>query len=185
MLAVEEKAGVRATYCVVGALMDDVRSKLETHGHCLAFHSYDHVIEAPQLERCRAVDYRLKGYRPPRSVITQELTDENLCFHNFEWLASSATSLGSDAPELQNRIVKIPILTDDHSIFRGEETFEDWEERIVRHVRQRPFTAVSLHDCYAPLWLPAYEPFLEKLMTLGRLQTLDEISAHTLLAAAV
>jgi hypothetical protein len=31
-----------------------------------------------QLDQCRTLDYRIKGYRPPQSVVTPELTDENL-----------------------------------------------------------------------------------------------------------
>ena len=44
--------------------------------------------------RVATIDYRIKGYRPAQSRITAELTDANLAFHNFEWLASSRYSLG-------------------------------------------------------------------------------------------
>ena len=106
MLSIERQLGVKATYSVVGKLVPELREPIEMDGHCLAFHSYDHRISssngaAPtedQLGRCRAVDYRLKGYRTPQSLITDELTDENLCFHNFEWLGSSTRSLGFDEP---------------------------------------------------------------------------------------
>ena len=50
-----------------------------------------------QLPRCREVDYRIKGYRPPRSQITPELSDRNLLFHNFEWLASMMAELARRA----------------------------------------------------------------------------------------
>src|SRR5438132_14160243 len=60
-----------------------------------------------QLQKCREIDYRVKGYRPPQSRITSELSDTRLAFHNFEWLASSAHSLQTSLPELRNRIVKI------------------------------------------------------------------------------
>ena len=51
---------------------------------------------APTTSSARAatVDYRIKGYRPAQSRLTAELTDDNLAFHNFEWLASSRYSLG-------------------------------------------------------------------------------------------
>ncbi|MFL5956875.1 MAG: hypothetical protein ACJ756_05450 [Solirubrobacterales bacterium] len=185
MLAVERATGVSATYCVVGAFMDEVRPKLDADGHCVAFHSYDHRIDRlDQLTGCRRVDYRLKGYRPPRSVLTPELTDENLCFHNFEWLASSATSLGIDRPELRRRLVRIPIAFDDHPLHTGHASYAEWERRALRAIERRPFTAFSLHDCYGPLWLSRYPCFLEKVRGLGRLRTLDEVSADVLLAAA-
>jgi hypothetical protein len=184
MLVLERAGGMPATYCVVGAILDDVRPKIDEGEHCVAFHSYDHRFDAPQLERCRRIDYRLKGYRPPRSVITSELTDESLCFHNFEWLASSATSLGVDLPELRGRIVRIPIAFDDHALYRGDMTYEEWERRAVCAIERRRFTAFSLHDCYAPWWLPHYAHFLEKVAELGRLRTLDDVSARVILANA-
>ena len=93
MLRIENELGVKATYNVVGCFMNEVRAIIEADGHCVAFHSYDHKINTDQLAYCREIDYRIKGYRATQSKITAELTDENLCFHNFEWLASSAYSL--------------------------------------------------------------------------------------------
>ena len=43
MLAIEQAAGVRATYDVVGILLPEVRDRIAAGGHCLAFHSYDHA----------------------------------------------------------------------------------------------------------------------------------------------
>jgi hypothetical protein len=45
--------------------------------------------------------------------------------------------------------------------------------------------AVCLHDCYAPLWLPRYRRFLERLGELGRLVTMDEVARDVVLAQAV
>ena len=42
MLAEERRLGVAATYNVVGCIYDEVKEKIATDGHCLAFHSYDH-----------------------------------------------------------------------------------------------------------------------------------------------
>jgi hypothetical protein len=185
MLALEAAADAPATYCVVGSIMNNVRTKLDEAGHCVAFHSYDHRVDVDgQLERCRRVDYRLKGYRPPRSLITADLTDENLCFHNFEWLASSTSSLAVERPQLRRRIVRIPIMFDDHSLYTGDLTYGEWERRALEEIERRRFAAFSLHDCYAPLWLPHYRSFLAKVAALGRLRTLDEVSARVILASA-
>src|SRR5262249_41731425 len=115
MLAAERAAKVRVTYNVVGVLLNEVRPQIAADRHCIGFHSYDHVIEeggdAPtrQLAQCRTVDYRIKGYRAPRSIISPELTDANLCLRNFEWLASSVSSLGIRQPGMANRVVRMPI----------------------------------------------------------------------------
>ena len=131
MLAIEEQMKVKATYNVLGCLLSDVREKRAKRGHCITFHSCDHNLEVEQLARCRKVDYRIKGYRPPQSRLTPELTDEKLCFRNFEWLASSARLLGIRMPRLENGLVKIPIIFDDFDLYKGRLTYEEWEQRAI------------------------------------------------------
>ena len=85
MLEIEKDMGVRASYNVVGSILEEVKEEISQDGHCLGFHSYDHMIgsrpstpfqkfvswcwedrRSPQLQQCRKVDRRLKGYRTPR-----------------------------------------------------------------------------------------------------------------------
>jgi peptidoglycan/xylan/chitin deacetylase (PgdA/CDA1 family) len=188
MLAVEEEAGIVATYNVVGAILDEVRDEIEAAGHCIGFHSYDHDLAAPsagQLERCRKIDYRLKGYRPPQSRIEPELTDELLAFHNFEWLASSARSLGAADPAMSRGLVRIPIAFDDFDLHRGWVAYDEWERRALEAIGEADFAAFGLHDCYARHWLPSYRRFLDRLRELGRLVTLDEVAGRVTLESAV
>lgn len=183
MLAIERAAGVRATYDVVGVLLPEVRARIAAGGHCLAFHSYDHAVAGPergQLHACRTVDYRLKGYRVPRSALTPELSDAALCRHNFEWLASSAQSLGLEEPALRRGIVRIPIADDDFSLYTRRLRYPEWETRVLDRVRARPFTAIGLHDCYAAAWLPHYPRFLAALRELATLRTADEVACDVL-----
>ena len=210
MLERERSAGVKATYNVVARMLPDVRERIEADRHALGFHSFDHSIDrlwpvsqwgrrlrrrfgpesrqalAPvdQITGCREIDYRIRGYRPPQSRITRELNDANLCWHNFEWLASSTHSLGLDGPALEHRTMRIPILMDDYPLYRAEMTWPEWESRALEAVARRDFTALSLHDCYADFWLPHYAPFLERLQRLGHLVTLDEVATRGFLATA-
>lgn len=183
MLAIEREFGVRATYNVVGLLLEDVREGIAAGDHTLAFHSYDHT-EADQLARCRRVDYRLKGYRPPRSRITPELDDRSLLYHNFEWLASSALSLRATEPVLRNGLVRIPIHFDDFPLYRHGVDFAAWQERIVAEIEGHELVVLSLHDCYAHLWIDRYPELLERVRALGQLKTLDELAAAAVLAAS-
>jgi hypothetical protein len=183
MLEIERRAGVRCTYDVVGTLVEETRAPIERDGHCLALHSYDHG-PGEQLAACRRVDYRIKGYRPPRSLLTPELSDSALCWHNFEWLASSEYSLGFRVPRLVNRVVRIPILLDDFSMHRDGVSFDEWAGQAIRLLKEREFMVLSLHDCYAKHWLPGYERFLADLKQLARLRTLDEVAADLFLASA-
>jgi hypothetical protein len=205
MLRIEERMGVRATYNVVGSFLPEVRPDIEQRGHCIGFHSFDHDTTSPspgfrwfrrwvkmkhrdahdQLPRCRDIDYRIKGYRPPQSRLTSELTDENLCFHNFEWLACSVTALEIRQPAMHNRIVRIPILFDDYDLYRRAMNYEEWEAISFQKIENSDFVAFSLHDCYAPFWLSHYERFLERVQKSGELATLDDIAGQVTLANAL
>jgi len=190
MLAVEAAAGVRATYNLVGQLYDRYYDTIRAGGHGVAFHSWDHVI-APdeaatrqQLQRCREVDYRVKGYRPPQSRITPGLTDATLAWFNFEWLASSVSSLKTKAPSLSNAIVKIPVHVDDYAMFLEGVSFEAWEAAFWQGAGAQEFVVVGLHDCYAHHWLPHYEGFVSRLRERASLLTLDEVAARVTLGHA-
>jgi hypothetical protein len=180
MLSIENQLGVSATYNILGLMFEQVRPRIGKE-HCIAFHSYDHRTDEKdpeQLEKCRSIDYRIKGYRPPQSRITNGLSDQNLAYHNFEWLASSAWSLGIRRPQIQNRIVKIPIHFDDYELYRSGMRYSEWEERAWKTIAENDFVAFSLHDCYAPFWLPNYAEFLQKILALGSLQTMNRIASE-------
>jgi hypothetical protein len=162
-----------------------VRSDIEADGHSLAFHSWDHKIGPGQLGPCRSVDYRLKGYRPPQSVITDELNDENLLFHNFEWLATSAYSFGFAEPRIENRIAKLPIHFDDFAMYRDGTSYEAWEADAIASITSRQFVAFGLHDCYGEFWLPHYAGFLAKISKMGRLMTMNQVADRLFLESAL
>lgn len=174
MLAIEQRLGVIATYSVVGAFLGEVRDRIEAGGHAVAFHSFDHRIERPQLARCRQADYRLPGYRAPGSVLTDDTADGALAFHNFEWLATSRKSFGFAFPRLEHGVAKLPIRTDDFKLHSGRYSYDAWEERLLGTMVDEPFFAFGLHDCYAHHWLPHYEGLLRRVRDIGALRTLDE-----------
>ena len=174
---------IKATYFVLGTFLNEIREEIEKNGHCLAFHSYNHELEN-QLAECRKVDYRIKGYRPPRSIISPSLSDEHLSTYNFEWLASSSSSLDTRSPKIQNGIVKIPILFDDFSLHEGKAKYEEWEKNAIDRIKQNYFVAFSLHDCYAHHWLPYYREFLQKIRVLGKLKTLNEVASEIFLGSS-
>jgi|SRR5579884_119698 len=186
MLEIEAHAGVDATYCVLGILVPTLAERVRAAGHhCVAFHSFDHAgadepgVEA-QLGRCREVDYRLKGYRPAQSRLTSELSAGNLVFHNFEWLASSRHSLGSDRAKLADGVVWIPISIDDFALHQGTR-YEEWLDDTLATLAQCQTAVLSLHDCYGSLWLPRYRDLLSRLAELGEFATLDQLAARVLL----
>lgn len=187
MLAIERAAGVRATYAVVGVLLRELRERIAADGHGLAFHSYDHPPageDQGQLRACRTVDYRLKGYRVPRSELTDEVSDAQLCRHNFEWLASGVPSLGCTEPMLRHGVVRIPITEDDFALHTGRLAYAEWETRVLALARERHFTAIGLHDCYAAAWLPHYPRLLDALRELGTLRTADDVAFDVLFRQA-
>jgi len=191
MLAVEQAADVRATYCIVGSLLDEIRPLVEKDGHALGFHSYEHRLpdehadaDLEELVRCRGVDDSIRGYRPPQSKIGPGLEDRHLLRYDFEWFASSRSSLGRDDPDLENGIVKIPIHIDDFDLHRGRLGYEAWEQKVLSAARDREFVAIGLHDCYADHWIDHYPGLLEKLRELGTFRTFDEVADDVVSAAS-
>jgi hypothetical protein len=176
MLAIEAEMGVKSTYSVVGNFLEDVRGPITSGGHALAFHSYDHAIGRDQLERCRSVDYRLPGYRPPQSRITRDARDDRLLFHNFEWLASSEYSLGFSTPRLAKGLVKLPICRDDFALFTRRLEFDAWWAEIRSICEKRWFVAFGLHDCHAEEWLGHYAEMLGWLAGQRALVGLDDVA---------
>ena len=112
------------------------------------------------------------------------MSDENLCYHNFEWFASSVYSLGRKLPEIQNRIVKIPILFADFEMYKNKTRYEVWEHKAIEIIKENNFVAFCLHDCYAHYWLPHYGEFLEKIKKLGKLKTSNEVANEVILSSS-
>jgi hypothetical protein len=185
MLEIEAKLDVKSTYNTVGMFFGEVRDKIEAGGHCIAFHSFDHRVEEAQLNKCRRVDNRIKGYRPPQSRLTPELNESFFCLKNFDWLASSTRSLGLDVPMMQNRVVKIPIVTDDFELYKRKIKYADWEDRLLKEIEKRSFAAFGLHDCYGQFWLPHYKNLLARIKDLGTLQTLNSVSDRIILQSSL
>lgn len=178
ILRAESDLGVRVTYHVVACFLDEVRQSIVDGGHCVAFHSFDHDMDMPQLERCRQVDGTIKGYRTPRNVLTPDLSDDRLRQHGFEWLGSSARSFGFDRPIMENGIVKIPVAFDDFELYKVGTPYPQWEEKALQVIRDQEFAVIGLHDCYARFWLPHYRSFLSKIRDMGEIKTFDEVAAE-------
>ena len=137
------------------------------------------------MDRCRRLDYRIRGYRPPQSRWTADLTEETLCYHNFEWLATSRHALGGAThPWLERRIVKIPIAIADDPLYRDGMSYADWESTLLATIDGSDFTAVSLHDCYGDFWIAQYPRLLAALQARGVLRTFDAVADDTIVASA-
>lgn len=187
MLEVEEAAGWTATYNVVGCLYEGVQERIRGGGHCLAFHSFDHRIDdkGGQLSACRGVDYRTRGYRPPQSVLTSEISAQSLRRYNFDWLASSNSSIRSDQPVLRDHLVYIPVSFDDYPLHTGSMNYPEWAATAVETIAREEVIAFGLHDCYADHWLPQYQHLLATLSDLGEPCTLDALANQVLLRNCV
>jgi hypothetical protein len=178
MLEMERQIGVMSSYNVLGMLFDDKEDQIRSSnpGHSIAFHSFNHdLADETQLTRCREVDLQVRGYRPPRSEITTELTDYQLSYLNFEWLACGQNGFRASSYFLQNGIVKIPISTDDYPLFSGAARYQEWETRLLESARGSSFFAFGLHDCYAACWLDDYPKLLEQLARIGTFVSADQI----------
>ncbi|MDM8542629.1 hypothetical protein QUF90_16260 [Desulfococcaceae bacterium HSG9] len=241
ILHIEKEANLKTTYNVVGSILNEVREIIEQDGHCIAFHSYNHLISRQpvtnyicdesaimtliskigykvtfcvnlarrllslppvsyqpisviyrkvankarmqlslppvinQFAECRNIDWRIKGYRHYQPEITSEVSDYDLCYYNFEWIAIDDKTPGAK-PALQNRTVKIPVSCDDSEMYKQSVSYETWEKTVIDRIEQSNFTAICLHGSYTNCWLPHYSKFLEKISSLGQLKTFNEVA---------
>jgi len=137
-----------------------------------------------QLAECRNVDWRIKGYRHYQPQKISAVSDYDLCYYNFEWIAIDE-KLPEAKPTLQNRVVKIPVFCDDYEINKHHLSYEGWEKKIVERIKQSDFTAISLPDYNANYWLSHYSNFLEKVRSLGQLKTFEEVADQVFLDNAI
>jgi hypothetical protein len=179
MLDIETQMGLSLTYSVLGKLLPALRPLFQKHGiRSLALHSFDHQIGSlNQIRQVRRIDGKIHGYRPPQSKITPELTDFNLSFYNFEWLLSSAGSIGLTEPQLQNYIVKIPVHMDDYPLQTGRYSINEWIGRL-RSLLDSNISLVTIgtHDCYARQWLEYYPQVLRECIAKGPIWNCDDIA---------
>jgi len=181
MLAIERQCGVRATYDLLGKLFKSKRDEiLASDRHALAFHSWDHDLTSDgQLRCCRRVDDQVRGYRPPRSRMTAELTDYALAYYNFEWIACGRPGLDIRRCDLKNGVARIPIFTDDYPLAAGRMKYAEWRRSLLDKASGAPLLSFGLHDCYAGFWLDSYAELLETLSGMGRFVTADELCDMT------
>ena len=178
MLEIEKSFGINTTYNILGLLFSTKYPEIisSNGAHSIGFHSFNHnIADVEQLARCRHIDLRVRGYRPPRSLMTAELTDYDLTFFNFEWLANGVRSLTQVGCALQNGLVKIPIHRDDYLLFTGAVGYEQWERGVLDAAQGKALFGLGLHDCYSGKWLPFYPALLDKLAATGTFAGADEI----------
>lgn len=70
-----------------------------------------------------------------------------LSYSNFEWLASSAGSLGFGTPRLTGSVAKAPVHHENFGLHTGATRYDEWEAEMLEHARQRRYTAIGLRDC--------------------------------------
>ncbi len=185
MLAIEKQHGLKCTYNVLGTIFPRTGPRIMRDGHDVGFHSFNHALkDQQQLPKVRETDQQIKGYRPPQSELTGELGAYNLCYWNFEWLASSAYSLGARQPFIKREIAYIPIDIDDNVLHTNDMNIDQWLAHILEGVRNSAFYAFSLHDCYADQWIVRYDELLDQILKMAECRTCDNIAGQLFMEAA-
>ena len=189
-LEIEKKHKANTTYSIVGKLFKS-KIRLIDDNHSIAFHTFNHDNnDLGQLEKVREVNLQVRGYRAARSIITSELSDYNLLLHNFEWLVASCAkqSLNSQKCFLENGIVKIPILIDDHRMYDGRSytnqdrvPYELWLEMVEKIILENDVVTIGMHDCYSNFWIEQYDNFIGEMKRIGNFITCDQIANNIFL----
>jgi hypothetical protein len=187
MLTIEKSRGIRATYNLLGSLFHEKAQAIRAFdNHSIAFHSYNHDLEdQTQLPKTRSIDLRVKGYRPPRGIITSELTDDALVLFDYEWLMSGAARFGFSDVRLTRGLVKIPVHIDDYLLHAKGFTFEQWLSRLQTIIADNRVVTLGLHDCYAKHWIDRYAAFLDHLGSIADFWTADDVLSYEFFKAAM
>ena len=137
-----------------------------------------------QFAACRNVGWRIKGYRHYQPSLNSEVGDKDLCYFNFEWIAIDEKTPGAK-PTLQNRVVKIPVFSDASEMYKHNVPYDIWETTVIDRIKQSNFSVIGLHGSYANYWLAQYSEFLEKISSLGKLKTLNEVADQVFLSHSI
>jgi SAM-dependent methyltransferase/peptidoglycan/xylan/chitin deacetylase (PgdA/CDA1 family) len=173
-LEIERKYHVAASYNVVGKLFEtqpDIINWIESHDQEVAFHSYSHRHDVAtknldyraEIEQCRKVSPRPKGYRSPRGEFTQD-TIRSLWENGFLWNAEGVRR--TEPFFVYAGLVQLPIAMDDWLLYAGPRQrnkpidVNEWLRRFSNLLDTRRYIAVGLHDSVAslvPEVMDAYE----------------------------
>ncbi|MCP4108211.1 MAG: hypothetical protein GY749_22150 [Desulfobacteraceae bacterium] len=137
-----------------------------------------------QFSACRRIDWRIKGYRHYQPETASGVSDLDLCYYNFEWIAINEETIEAK-PTFQNRVVKIPVSCDDSEMYKHNVSYETWEKTVIDRIRQSNFTAIGLHDSHAGYWLPYYSSFIKKISSFGQLKTFNQVADQVFMSHSI
>ncbi|MGH8547534.1 MAG: methyltransferase domain-containing protein [Methylococcales bacterium] len=179
-IALENRYGARATYDVVGKLMQDQPDLVDwilRDGHELAFHSCDHYPDwqpqhyAEQVAACRKLSSVPKGYRSPRSQWDRSTT-KALWDNGFLWSAENEAH-SAEPYFIYKGLVRLPIFADEWPIVEGSYDHAERLSRFRNALSTKSYVAIGLHDYIASVdsetWLGAWEQLLQIAVEHGAL----------------
>ena len=82
-------------------------------------------------------------------------------------------------------MVRVPIAMDDFALHTGAIEYSAWEDQVMETARNRPFTAIGLHDCYSDHWIEGYPSLLERLGSVARLRRIGDVTDDLFLGAGI
>lgn len=154
-LRLEKKYNIPATYNIVGKLFieqPDLIDSILDEGQDIAFHSFNHQTDwkpeyySNEIALCRKVSSIPKGYRSPRSQITQDAV-KSIWDEGFLWSAESDKH--SEPYYIYKDLVRLPITADDWPLYEGKVTPKEWVQKFSKLIESHTYVAFGLHDFVA------------------------------------
>ena len=178
-LKLEKKYNISSTYNIVGKLFvdqPDLVDSISKGGQEVAFHSFNHQTDwnpayfSNEIELCRKVSKIPKGYRSPRSQITQSAV-KDIWKNGFLWNAEG--DYHTEPYYIYKGLVRLPIAGDDWSLYLGHVSIDKWVQNFSKLLKSRKYVAFGLHDYIASTdpekILQAWEKLLEIAVESGAL----------------
>ncbi len=184
----ERKMGLPGTYVAPRDLFADVKKLVATERACLAFGasetgSSDRGQLQRELERCRRVSSRTKGYRLPDGRLPGASEAFDLCFHKFDWVLVDHLKARKQTPHLEAGMVRIPNVITDHDLQPA--SCDPWVERALKAIRPGHPVTFSLGWNWWSLADERRQNILERIVSTSELKTCDQLADEWVLSHAI
>lgn len=165
IMDMESKYGIQGTYNTVAKFAADIPDFIKTiqsHGHEIASHSYEHKLLINMSRDALIDDVRqakaiftelginIRGHRSPQAASPTQLF-EILMDEGYEWVAENG---GEPYPYIYSRqkgkqLWRFPVHVDDWNYegkgYKPAQMLQYWKESINLSRRSRPYTAIGIH----------------------------------------
>jgi hypothetical protein len=187
-MGIERGVGSPITYVTPRRWFPLVKELLGSEEKCLAFSAPAVDLGDPgqlraELELCRRVSSRTKGYRLAGAREPGPSEAFELCYHKFDWILVGDLPAAFPTPRLDAGMVKIPLVATDADLRSND--LGRWVNQTLDRVRRGGPLALSLGRNWWTLKVERRRELLDRLLLSVELTTCDRLAEDWILRHGV